>query len=121
MDSPELVSLLEKTSAIEEKDFENIAMETLAKNNLSSHHLVVVREREPLHYHAEHDGWALVIKGEADFLLGEEWMVLRPGRSVYIPRGVRHKAIRRGPEAIAAFVVFTPPYDGSDMVLVREE
>lgn len=112
------VALLEKKKEFKTK---GIYLETLAQNPLASHHLVLIRDQEPLHYHAYHDGWAVVIKGEAGFLLGDSTMALRPGASVYIPRSVRHRAVRKGPETLAAFVIFTPPYDGKDMIRVKEK
>lgn len=115
------VSLLERVEEIENQDFDNLHLETIAENNLSSHHLVVVRKEEPLHYHASHDAWAFVLKGEGDFLLGEKTLALHPGSSVYIPRGIRHKATARGVESLAAFVIFTPPYDGKDTIPVEEK
>ena len=63
------VSLLEKVKEIESQDFDNIRLETMAVNELSSHHLVVVKKAEPLHYHATHDAWAMVLKGKGDFSL----------------------------------------------------
>ena len=113
------VSLLAKAEEVEKQDFENVKLETLAQNELSSHHLVVIKRAEPLHYHAAHDGWAVVLKGEGQFILGDRTFEIHPGSSVYIPRGIRHRAIRRGKDAIAAFVIFTPPYDGKDTVPVE--
>ena len=115
------ISLLEKVREIERQDFDNIHLETLAQNRLSSHHLVIIRKGEALHYHAEHDGWAIVLKGKGEFLLGERKFEIHPGSTVYIPRGVRHKAARQGKDAIAAFVIFTPPYDGKDTIPVAEK
>ena len=117
---PDTVFLLERAREIEKKDFENIQLETLAQNELSSHHLVVIRDREPLHYHATHDAWALVIKGKGEFFLGDKWTRFHPGVSFFIPRGVHHQAVSSGKEPLAAFAIFTPPYDGRDMVPVRE-
>lgn len=118
---PDPISLLEKVREIEKQDFDNVRLETLARNELSSHHLVVVRKAEPLHYHAAHDGWALCLKGEGKFELGQKTFLIHPGSSVYIPRGIPHRAIREGKDAIAAFVIFTPPYDGKDTVPVPEK
>lgn len=114
------VSLLEKVKEIEKQDFDNIRLETIAKNKLSTHHVVVIRKSEPLHYHAKHDGWAMVLKGRGEFLLGERRFRIRPGSSFYIPRKIPHQAIRSGKEPLAAFVIFTPPYDGKDSVPVKK-
>ncbi len=115
------VSLLEKVGEMEKQDFDNVRLETLARNKLSSHHLVVVRKAEPLHYHARHDGWAVVLKGSGTFLLGDRMFEIHPGSSFYIPRGVHHRAIREGKEALAAFVIFTPPFDGKDTIPVEKK
>ena len=114
------VSLLEKVSEIEKQDFDNIKLETLARNRLSSHHLVVIKRAEPLHYHAKHDGWAIVLKGTGTFLLGDRMFEVHPGASFYIPRRMPHRAIREGKEPLAAFVIFTPPFDGKDTVPIED-
>lgn len=115
------IALLEKVKEIEKQNFDNIHLETIATNELSSHHLVVVKRAEPLHYHAHHDGWAICLKGEGEFVLGDKKFSIHPGSSVYIPSGIRHRAIRHGKEPIAAFVIFTPPYDGKDTIPVEEK
>lgn len=115
------VSLIERVQEIEREDFDNIRLETIAKNKLSTHHLVVIRDAEPLHYHAKHDGWAMVLKGKGEFILGEKRFQIHPGAGFYIPRKVPHQAIRRGREPLAAFVIFTPPYDGKDTVPVHKK
>ena len=115
------VSLLEQVKQIEKQNFDNIKMVTIAKNKLSTHHLVVIKKEEPLHIHAAHDGWAICLKGEGEFILGDKRFLIHPGSSVYIPRGVPHKAIRRGREPIAAFVIFTPPYNGKDTLPVPKD
>ena len=112
------ISLLEKAAEIEKEKFDNIKVETVAKNELSTHHIVIVKKEEPLHYHATHDGWAICLKGEGEFVIGDKRFPIHPGSSVSIPRGIPHKAIRRGKEPVVAFVIFTPPYDGKDTVPV---
>ena len=114
------VFLLEKVKEIEKQNFDNVKLETIAKNELSTHHLVIIKKEEPLHIHAAHDGWAICLKGKGEFVIGDKKFPIHPGSSVFIPRGVPHKAIRRGREPIAAFVIFTPPYDGLDTVLVEK-
>ena len=115
------ISLVEKAKEIEKQSFDNVKLETIARNKLSTHHIVIVKKEEPLHIHASHDGWAICLKGKGEFVIGDKKFAIHPGSSVYIPRGVPHKAIRRGREPIAAFVIFTPPYDGKDTVLVGKD
>ena len=117
----EPIYLLEKVNEIEKQDFENIHLETLGKDVLSSHHLVVIRQKEELHYHADHDLSAMVIKGRGILTVGEHQFGVGPGSSVYIPRGLPHQVVVQGKGPVAALVIFTPPFDGKDMIPVPEK
>jgi len=121
MNSEEVALFNKKVAEIEAKYRENIHLEKIAESALSSHHVVIIRDKEPLHYHADHDGWAIALKGKGDLILGEKKFAIRPGSSVFIPRGIHHKAINRGREPLAAFVIFTPAYDGKDTIPVAEK
>lgn len=46
-----------------------------------------------LHFHAQTDEIYYVIEGTGSMLLNDEEIAVRPGVVVYVPRGVRHKAI----------------------------
>ena len=116
----EVSSLLDKVSQVEAQDFENIKIETLATDEFSSHHLVVIRKMEPYHYHATHDVWALVLKGTGELILGKQAFKIRPGASFFIPAGVRHQATHQGKEPLAAFAIFTPAFDGKDTIPVED-
>lgn len=119
LEAREMRPLLDQAKEIEKEDFENIKLVTLADNEFSSHHLVIIKKEEKLHYHAKHDAWAFVLKGKADFWLGEKRMTLKAGDSVFIPRGMHHQAVRKSKEALAAFVIFTPAFDGKDTIPVE--
>lgn len=46
-----------------------------------------------LHYHAHTDEFYYVISGSGTMVLDDEQIELHPGVVVYVPRGVKHKAI----------------------------
>ncbi len=48
-----------------------------------------------LHYHEKTDEIYYVIDGEGTMVLDDEEIELRKGVVVYVPRGVRHKAVGR--------------------------
>lgn len=48
-----------------------------------------------LHYHQRTDEFYYVIDGTGTMVLDDETIELHPGVVVYVPRGVRHKAIGR--------------------------
>jgi mannose-6-phosphate isomerase-like protein (cupin superfamily) len=58
------------------------------------HHVEI--ENAKLHYHARTDEFYYVIQGRGRMVLDDETIDLSPGIVVYVPRGVRHKAIDTG-------------------------
>ena len=55
------------------------------------HHVEI--DNAKLHYHERTDEFYHVISGTGTMLLDDEEIALRPGVVVYVPRGVRHKAV----------------------------
>ena len=57
------------------------------------HHVEI--QGAKLHYHEQTDEIYYVIEGEGTMVLDDEEIELRKGVVVYVPRGVKHKAIGR--------------------------
>src|SRR3954464_14050041 len=57
------------------------------------HHVEI--DNAKLHYHEKTDEIYYVIDGEGSMVLDAEEIELRKGVVVYVPRGVKHKAIGR--------------------------
>ena len=55
------------------------------------HHVEI--DDAKLHYHAKTDEVYYVIEGEGTMVLDDEVIGLRKGVVVYVPRGVKHKAV----------------------------
>jgi mannose-6-phosphate isomerase-like protein (cupin superfamily) len=55
------------------------------------HHVEI--DNAKLHYHKQTDEFYYVIDGEGTMVLDDERIELHKGVVVYVPRGVRHKAI----------------------------
>lgn len=55
------------------------------------HHVEI--DDAKLHYHAQTDEFYYVIDGEGTMVLDDEQIELHKGVVVYVPRGVKHKAI----------------------------
>ena len=97
---------------------ENIKITTLGQGPSVSHHLVQVRDREKPHIHKFHDGTVVMVKGRGYLMLDNRRIDLSVRDIVYIPRGAVHYFINTASEPSVAFVVFSPPFDGKDMVPV---
>jgi mannose-6-phosphate isomerase-like protein (cupin superfamily) len=57
------------------------------------HHVEI--QDAKLHYHERTDEFYYVIDGTGRMVLDDEEIELHPGVVVYVPRGVRHKAVGR--------------------------
>lgn len=55
------------------------------------HHVQIHNAK--LHYHARTDEFYYIISGKGKMILDDEEIEVHPGVVVYIPRGVKHKAV----------------------------
>ena len=67
------------------------------------HHVEI--QDAKLHYHAQTDEFYHVIDGTGTMILDDEEIELHPGVVVYVPRGVKHKALGR----LTILTVCIPP------------
>jgi mannose-6-phosphate isomerase-like protein (cupin superfamily) len=67
------------------------------------HHVEI--EDAKLHYHERTDEFYYVIEGSGTMVLDDEQIELHEGVVVYVPRGVRHKAVGR----LTILTVCIPP------------
>lgn len=98
---------------------ENIKMTNLGQGQGVSHHIVQIRDRESPHLHSTHDGTVTMISGRGYLMMNDKRIGLTAGDIVYVPRGVVHYYVNTGFEPSVAFVVFSPPFDGKDVVPVK--
>jgi mannose-6-phosphate isomerase-like protein (cupin superfamily) len=99
---------------------ENIKMTTLGQGQGVSHHIVQIRHRESPHLHKAHDATVVMINGHGYLIMSDKRIELSAGDIVYIPRGAVHHYVNSGFEPGIAFVVFSPPFDGKDVVPVNK-
>lgn len=99
---------------------ENIRALPLSQSDQSHNLLVQVRNREPLHLHADSDVTVFLLKGRGRIRLGERELPVQAGDVMHIPRGVIHAFINAGRAPAAALVVYSPAPGPDDRVLIRE-
>ena len=97
---------------------EQVRFETIGRDEHSSHHLIWVRIGGVLHRHDHHELTAVLLRGFGRFQLGDEERELGTGSIIYAPRGVPHVFSNRSAETAVAYMVFTPPYEGKDRIIV---
>lgn len=101
-------------------DDENIKVASVGADENSSHHVVALRDAEPLHRHDLHDLFAVVLRGHGRMLIGKEERQVGPGSMIYVPRATVHSLRNDAEQPIVGYIVFTPPFDGKDRVLVEQ-
>jgi quercetin dioxygenase-like cupin family protein len=101
-------------------DGERLAITELYRTAESSMHVVQIRDREPPHVHARHDLVGVLHRGRGTLTLEQQTLSLREGDVFRIPKGTPHAFVNDAAEPAAAFVVFTPPFDGVDTVQIGD-
>ena len=85
-----------------------------------SFHLIQIRDRERPHLHATHDLVVTLLRGQGHLYIRGRAHAMRAGDVGVVPRETAHYFVNSGCTPAAAFVTFTPPYDGKDQVPVNE-
>lgn len=96
-----------------------IALPIINFENASFHNILLKTAEKP-HIHAKHDLAVYVLKGSSWIYLNDKKIELFPGDFVVIPRGTKHWAVNTGKEPAEVLAVFSPPFDGKDVVPVAE-
>lgn len=100
-------------------DDQPLRAETLVSTAEFSAHLLQFRTSEPRHIHRTHDLTFMVHDGRGEVFINDRRFLLTPGSVCHIPRGVPHYCVNLGPTPLVAVLVFTPPFDGQDRILVE--
>jgi mannose-6-phosphate isomerase-like protein (cupin superfamily) len=85
-----------------------------------SHHLAVIRDAEVAHYHRFHDLTVVILRGEGVMDIEGRKYEMKRGDVLVVNRGVRHFFRNTGDDLCAAFVTFSPPFDGRDTVTAED-
>jgi mannose-6-phosphate isomerase-like protein (cupin superfamily) len=79
-------------------------------NDVASIHLVDIQVDPIPHYHEKHTEIYYILEGEGFIELDGEKTTVRAGTAIFIPPGVRHRAIGR----IRLLNIPIPPFDPGD-------
>ena len=111
----------ESVSWTEEEKSKEVAIKLLRTTAYASHHAVRLVTHEKPHIHKEHDGTVTILSGKILMHLGDKTLPAEKGDVIFIPQGKVHWGENAGTESAEAYVVFTPPYDGTDYMEVEAE
>jgi mannose-6-phosphate isomerase-like protein (cupin superfamily) len=119
LDARTTTALSEVAARIELAADEPARVVDLARDGDTSQHLVGLRDREPLHRHDRHAIAVVLLRGRGRMHVAGEERAVGEGSILYVPRGTVHAFINESDEPAVAWVVYAPPYDGKDRVLIE--
>ena len=95
---------------------EDIAKANILAMDYSSAHFIQIRGTEKKHSHDLHDLTVVIQSGRGRMYLGNSSVSVQAGAVVFIPRGLEHYFVNGGPEPATAMAIYSPPFDGKDIV-----
>ena len=103
------------------EEYENIHVQKLDDDPLTTTFMIWVKETVKEHYHAEHTEVVYVLEGSGLMTLGEEEKKITSGDYVFIPKGTHHSVQVIGDIPMKVLSIQTPSFDGKDRVFVTQE
>ena len=92
----------------------------VARDAVSSHHVVAIREAEVPHRHDRHDLLVVMLEGHGHMRLGDESRPVGQGSVLWVPRGTPHAFRNASAAPAVAYAVYVPPFDPGDRVVVED-
>lgn len=99
---------------------ENVYNKPLYSDSLSSSFVIIVKKEVKLHKHVSHTEQVYVISGEADMVLGDKTIHIKPGDVIFIPKNTPHSAKVTSQEPLKILSIQSPRFDGTDRVFLEK-
>lgn len=97
---------------------DNISVERLAGDTLTTSFLIQIRESVPLHYHAYHSEHAYILSGSGIFVLNGDTTAVSKGMYVFIPSESKHSVGVTSDEPMRVLSIQCPEFTGLDRIKV---
>lgn len=100
---------------------ENVKVIPLGRDKSSSIYLYQIGKNEQTgaHYHKYHDEIVYIKQGSGMLEIDGTRHSVKEGMVVMIPRASRHNYVNTGDETNIAFSIFSPPFDGKDIKVIK--
>ena len=107
--------------SVDASTYENIHVEQLDDDPLTTTYLIWVKQHVKEHYHTEHTEVVFVLDGEGNMQLNDEWKKVSKGDYIFIPKGTRHSVEVTSKHPMKVISIQTPRFDGNDRIFVSQE
>jgi mannose-6-phosphate isomerase-like protein (cupin superfamily) len=102
-------------------EFENIHVQNIYSDSLSSSFVIWVKKSVRPHYHAEHTEAVTVLNGKGIMQLGDSFFKIRKGSVIIIPKGTVHSVEVTSRKPLLVLSVQAPEFKGKDRIFVKDE
>ena len=101
-------------------EFENVKVQKLAHDSLSTGFLIWVKKNVRPHRHEFHSENVYVIEGEGEMVVDKDTFHIKPGSYVFIPTNKVHSvSVDESKGVMKVLSVQSPFFDGNDRVFVE--
>jgi mannose-6-phosphate isomerase-like protein (cupin superfamily) len=97
-------------------DWQNVAVERIADDSLSTSFLIWIREGVKKHFHQTHTEHVTIIEGTGEMTLNDSTFIVKPGDFLLIPQGTPHAVVAHSPMKVLS--IQTPRWTTEDRVFV---
>jgi len=103
-------------------DWQNVSVEKIADDSLSTTFLIWVRGGVKKHFHQTHTEHVTVMEGTGEMTLGDSTFIVKPGDFLLIPKGTPHAVTAISPMKVLS--IQTPRWTSDDrffLPVIRRE
>ncbi len=99
--------------------FDNIHVQKLTEDSLSSTFLIWVKKEVLLHMHQYHTEHVLVLEGKAEMVIGSDERIIKPGDFMTIPKNTPHRVKVLSSDPLKVISIQSPKFLGKDRMLME--
>jgi mannose-6-phosphate isomerase-like protein (cupin superfamily) len=97
---------------------ENITVERLAGDSLTTSFLIQITDEVPLHYHAVHSEHVYILSGRGKFVLNSDTTSVSEGMYMFIPAQSHHSVKVTSEDPMRVLSIQCPEFTGKDRIKV---
>lgn len=100
--------------------YDNVHVEKIYSDSAATSFIIHIKKEVVLHKHAEHTEQVYILEGTGKMRLGDEWILIKPGDYIVIPKNTPHAVIVTSETPLKVLSIQTPMFDGTDRILITE-
>ena len=100
--------------------YENVSVNKIYSDSLSSTFVIHIKKEVPLHKHLHHTEQVYILSGTGLMRLDDLMLEIKAGDFIVIPKGSVHGVTVTSSEPLKVLSIQSPMFDGTDRILITE-